>query len=63
MGNVRLSRLRSVVAVTLQVCGIVSASIGAGLANLAAGLIVAGVSSVLFGVALERGDGIGESVQ
>lgn len=56
-------RLRGPVAVALQVFGIVSTAIGAGIAHIAAGFIVGGVSAVLFGVALERDNGIGESVQ
>jgi hypothetical protein len=42
------------VAILLQAFGVVSTSIGAGIASLSAGLIVAGVGSVLFGVSLER---------
>lgn len=62
MDGVRV-RVRGPVAVGLQVFGIVSTAIGAGIAHIAAGFIVGGVSAVLFGVALERGNGIGESVQ
>jgi|DEB0MinimDraft_6_1074348.scaffolds.fasta_scaffold118572_2 hypothetical protein len=42
------------IAILLQAGGVVSASIGAGLAHPAAGFMVAGVGAVLFGVALER---------
>jgi len=60
---IRMRSLRGTIAVGLQVFGIVSASIGAGIAHIAAGFIVGGVGAVLFGVALERDNGIGESVQ
>ncbi len=63
MALIRMISLRRKIAVGLQVFGIVSCAIGAGLAHIAAGLIVGGVGSVLFGVALERDNGISESVQ
>ena len=40
----------------MQVGGLSLVSVGAGMLNLAAGFITAGVSAVLFGVSLERGD-------
>ena len=40
----------------MQVGGLASISVGAGMLNLAAGFIAAGVSAVVFGVSLERGD-------
>jgi len=42
------------VATLLQAFGVVSMAIGAGVAHVAAGFIVAGVGLVLFGVSLER---------
>jgi hypothetical protein len=39
----------------LQVGGIVAVAVGAGLIFAPAGVIVAGVGAVLFGLALERG--------
>lgn len=41
-------------ATALQIGGLVSSAIGAGLAHLAAGFITAGVGAVLLGIALER---------
>jgi hypothetical protein len=38
----------------LQVFGLVAVAVGAGLVYVPAGLMVAGVGSVLFGLALER---------
>lgn len=43
------------VANVLQIGGIAAVAIGAGLVFMPAGLIVAGVGAVLFGLALERG--------
>lgn len=63
MARIRMNIWRRKIAVGLQVFGIVSTAIGAGLAHIAAGLIVGGVGAVLFGVALERDNGISESVQ
>jgi hypothetical protein len=45
---------RRIVATALQVSGLVSSAIGAGLAHPAAGFITAGVGAVLLGIALER---------
>jgi hypothetical protein len=42
------------VANVLQIGGIVAIAVGAGLVFVPAGLIVAGVGAVLFGLALER---------
>lgn len=42
------------VANVLQIGGIAAVAIGAGLVFMPAGLIVAGVGAVLFGLALER---------
>lgn len=63
MDGIRMMLLRRKIAVGLQVFGIVSCAIGAGIAHIAAGFVVGGVGAVLFGVALERGNGISESVQ
>jgi hypothetical protein len=38
----------------LQVFGLVAVAVGAGLVYIPAGVMVAGVGSVLFGLALER---------
>lgn len=38
----------------LQVAGLAAVAVGAGLVFLPAGIIVAGVGAVLFGLALER---------
>lgn len=43
------------VANLLQIGGIAAVAVGAGLVFMPAGLIVAGVGAVLFGLALERG--------
>ena len=48
---------RRIVAAGLQVTGLVSLVVGAGLASLVAAFVVAGVGLVLCGVALERGVG------
>ena len=42
------------VANVLQVGGLIAVAVGAGLVFVPAGLIVAGVGAVLFGLALER---------
>lgn len=42
------------VATILQIIGVVAIAVGAGLAWLPAGFILAGVGAVLFGLALER---------
>jgi hypothetical protein len=42
------------IANALQIGGIVAVAIGAGLIFIPAGVIVAGVGAVLFGLALER---------
>lgn len=47
---------RSNIAIALQSIGLVTLSVGVGLYNVAAGLIVGGLSAVLFGVATERGE-------
>ena len=47
---------RSNIAIALQSVGLSALSVGVGLYNLAAGVIVAGLSAVLFGVAIERGE-------
>jgi len=43
------------VANVLQVGGLIAVAVGAGLVFVPAGLIVAGVGAILFGLALERG--------
>ena len=48
---------RRLVASGLQVSGLVSLVVGAGLASLVAAFVVAGVGLVLWGVALERSVG------
>ena len=42
------------VANVLQIGGLIAVAVGAGLVFVPAGLIVAGVGAVLFGLALER---------
>ncbi len=42
------------VANALQVGGLIAVAVGAGLVFVPAGLIVAGIGAVLFGLALER---------
>ena len=42
------------VANVLQVGGLIAVAVGAGLVFVPAGLIVAGIGAVLFGLALER---------
>jgi hypothetical protein len=42
------------VANVLQVGGLIAVAVGAGLVFVPAGLIVAGVGAILFGLALER---------
>ena len=48
---------RRLVSTGLQVSGLVSLVVGAGLASLVAAFVVAGVGLVLWGVALERSVG------
>jgi len=44
-------------ATVIQVLGVVAVAAGAGLVFPAAGVIVAGLGAVLFGIAMERGSG------
>jgi hypothetical protein len=48
--------MSSKVVIATQVAGAVAVSIGVGLIFLPAGIIAAGVFSILFGIALERTD-------
>lgn len=52
--NVKVSS--RVVAGVLQVCGLAAISGGVAMIDAAAGVIAAGVSAVVLGVATERGD-------
>lgn len=44
------------IAIALQSLGLTALSVGVGIFNVAAGIVVGGLSAVVFGVAIERGE-------